>query len=99
MKRIRVSGPAERDLDDIWLYVATTSQSPTTADKVVDSITDTFVLFSRNPGIGANRDEVDPGVRGFPVGQYVVYYRETPRSVVISRVIHGMRDQRAAFTS
>ena len=96
MKRLRVSGPAERDLDDIWLYAAT-SQSYEIQDRLIESITSAFALIAASPGIGTKRDYIHPGTRGFPVGQYVFYYRENARSTVIARVLHGMRDQKSAY--
>ena len=36
-------------------------------------------------------------LRGFPVAKYIVYYHATSKHVVISRVLHGMRDQTAAY--
>lgn len=68
MKRIRVSAPAERDLDDIWRHIATESGSIDIANGVVDSITDVFPLFAHTSRVGTKRDEIDEGVRGFPVG-------------------------------
>ena len=97
MKRIRVSAPAERDLDDIWLRIATESGSIDIANGVVDSITDVFPLFAHTSQAGTKRDEINEGVRGFPVGKYIVYYRESGPYIIVSRVIHGMRDQRTAF--
>ena len=98
MKSIRVSHPAERDLDDIWYYVVKRSGSIDIADRLIESITETFPLFARAPGAGARSDDIAPGLRGFPVGNYITYYSETERHVVISRILHGMRDQRAAYT-
>jgi hypothetical protein len=46
MKRIRVAGPAEQDLDEIWYYIAKNSGSIDIADGVVDSITEAFSLFA-----------------------------------------------------
>jgi toxin ParE1/3/4 len=97
MKRIRVAAPAERDLDDIWFYIAKNSGSIEIANGVIDSITEAFPLFARAPEAGTRRDDIDTGVRGFPVGNYIIYYRENGPYVVISRVIHGMRDQKTAF--
>jgi len=97
MKRIRVSALAERDLDHIWYHIAN-SRGLDIASRLIDSITDTFPLFAQTPDAGTRRDEIEPGVRGFPVGKYIIYYRESKRHVVISRVIHGMRDQKSAFT-
>ncbi len=97
MKRIRVSRPAERDLDDIWHYVGKKSGSIETADRLVDSITEAFHLFAQAPEAGTRRDEIAPGLRGFPVANYIIYYAVTERHLVISRVLHGMRDQRSAY--
>jgi len=97
MKNIRVAEVAEGDLDQIWYQVATRSSSIEIANQVIESITQTFALLSSTPGAGTLREEIDPGVRGFPVGRYLIYYREEGPYVVISRVIPGMRDQAAAF--
>jgi toxin ParE1/3/4 len=97
VKRIRVSALAERDLDDIWYRIATDSGSIDIANGVVDSVTEVFALFAHAPEAGTKRDEIDDGVRGFPVGKYIVYYRESGPFVIVSRVIHGMRDQKSAY--
>ena len=97
MKRIRVSSLAERDLDGIWYRIATQSNSIEIANGVVESITDSFPLFARNPEAGTHRDEIETGVRGFPVGQYIIYYLESGKQVIISRIIHGMRNQGTAY--
>lgn len=97
MKRVRVSALAERDLDDIWLYVAQHSGSMDIANRVVDVITDAFSLLDRMPGAGGKRDGIKPGLRGLPVDNYIIYYREERRHVTIARILHGMRDQEVAF--
>ena len=97
MKRIRVASLAEQDLDDIWYRIATQSGSIEIANGVVESITETFLLFATAPEAGTRRDEIESGVRGFPVGKYIIYYRDTDQYVIISRVIHGMRDQGTAY--
>ena len=97
MKRIRVSALAEQDLDGIWYYAAKNSGSIDIADRIIDSIAAAFSLFARVPEAGTARDEIDPGVRGFPVGSYIIYYRVIGSYIVISRVIHGMRDQMTSY--
>lgn len=97
MRRIRVAELAERDLDQIWNRVATSSGSIEVANGVVDSITESFALFASRPEAGTRRDHIEVGVRGFPVGKYIVYYRDIGKYLVISRVIHGMRDQASAY--
>src|SRR3954470_19858535 len=99
MKQVRLADLAERDLDEIWSYVVNRSQSIDIADRVVESIADCFSLFAHTPEAGTHRDDVEPGIRGFASGNYVIYYRETRDYVVISRVLHGMRDQKATYKS
>ena len=97
MKRIRVASLAEQDLDDIWYRIATQSSSIGIANGVIETITETFPLFASTPEAGTRRDEIESGVRGFPVGKYIIYYRESGNFLVISRVIHGMRDQKSGY--
>ncbi len=99
MNRVRVSSLAEQDLDDIWHEIAKRSGSLEIANGVVDSITDIFPLFGSTPEAGRRRDDIELGVRTFPVEKYIIYYRNSGQYLVISRVIHGMRDQKAAYFS
>jgi toxin ParE1/3/4 len=97
LKQLRVTGPAQRDLDGIWLYVARESRSAETACRVVDSITGHFKILARSPEAGRRRGEIQTGVRSLPGGNYGIYYREAGPRLLISRVIHGMRGQRSAY--
>jgi toxin ParE1/3/4 len=71
--------------------------SPTTADRVIDAIFDRFELLAEQPRIGRHRPEFGHGVRSFVVDGYVVYYRHD-RELLIARVLHGRRDQAAAWS-
>ena len=92
----RLSGLAERDIEEIWSYVAEDS-SPTTADRLVDDIFGRFELLVDQPRMGRHRPEFGEGVRSFVVESYVVYYRHNA-DVQIARVLHGRRDQTAAWS-
>ena len=71
-----------------------------TADRVVDSITNRFYLIATHPNIGRARDEdLRPGLRSFPVGEYVIVYRIQDEDVLILRVLRGSRDIGALFGS
>lgn len=95
----RLSPEAEIDLEDIWYYIATKSDSIRIADRLINSIIERFFLLARHPHIGRRRDEdLRPGLRSFPVGKYVIIYRvENHEDVLILRVIHGNRDIEALF--
>ena len=94
----RVALEAEADLDDIWYYIAGGSGSLEIADRFVDSLTERFYLLSRNPFLGRRRDEeLRSGLRSFPVGEYIIFYRIEAEEVLILRVLRGSRDVRAIF--
>jgi toxin ParE1/3/4 len=96
----RVALEAEADLDDIWYYIAGGSGSLEIADRFVDSLTERFYLLSRNPFLGRRRDEeLRSGLRSFPVGEYIIFYRIEAEEVLILRVLRGGRDVRAIFGS
>lgn len=99
MKRIRVSHAAERDLDNIWCDIAVRSGSGDIADGLIESIARVFPVLSLNPEAGRVRNDIEQGLRSFPVDRYVIYYRPIGRYLVISRVIHGMRDQKRAYSA
>lgn len=84
---------ADSDLDDIWYYVASNSGSLDVADRFIESITDRFFLLARHPNIGRARDEdLRPGLRSFPVGEYIIIYRIEDEDVLILRVLRGSRN-------
>jgi toxin ParE1/3/4 len=85
---------AERDLLQIWLYVA--ERSEPAADAVIDSIEHICDLLSDSPQMGRSRTELGPGLRSFPAGRYVLYYRLAGDDVVIVRVLSGSREVKAA---
>jgi toxin ParE1/3/4 len=84
VKLLRVSAAAERDLDDIWHYIATNSGNVERANKFVDAITQRLSVLAHSPKAGTARAEIDVGLRGLPIGDYIVYYRENKRWVIIS---------------
>jgi toxin ParE1/3/4 len=99
MKRYRLSRLAKDDLDRIWNYVGVQAGMET-ADRLIDSITGRFPILAGEPEAGVSRHEVEPGLRSFPVGSDVIYYRRADSGgIQISRVIHGKRDQRLAYRS
>ena len=56
-----------------------------------------LLALASTPGMGRTRDEIAEGLRSFPVGRYVIFYRTIPEGVEIVRVLHGSRDVDALF--
>jgi putative addiction module CopG family antidote len=72
VKRYRLSPEAKHDLDEIFDYVAVHGDIAA-ADRLIDDITRHFPLLGNNPQMGRSREEIAPGARSFPVGNYVIY--------------------------
>jgi plasmid stabilization system protein ParE len=47
MKRVRVTCDAERDLDQIWIYIARDNMDA--ANRLVDELTARFVIIGSSP--------------------------------------------------
>lgn len=90
MARLRVSRRASADLLDIWLFIAQDSQEA--ADRHLSVLHEKFRTLSLQPGIGRRRDELRAGMRSFPAGKHIIYYRESRDGILILRVLHGARD-------
>ena len=91
----RLSPLAEQDLREAWSYVADDA-SVERADRLIDTIFDRLDLLAEYPRMGRRRPEFGPDVRSFVVENHVIYYREEG-DLLIARVLHGSRDQVAAW--
>src|SRR5437763_14523080 len=97
MRRYRLSLRAKADLDRIWFYIAREA-SIETADRFIDAITARFPGLANRPEAGRVRGDIEPGLYSFSVEDYIVYYRKAQRNrILISRIIHGMRNQSKAW--
>ena len=95
MNKYSLDEQAEQDLDEIWLTIA--EDSPNAAYRMIDRLTDSFVLLAGQPLIGRERPELAPNLRSFPVSSYMIFYRPITNGVGIARVLHGSRDIDALF--
>ncbi len=85
------SPQADSDLDHIWYYIARESGSAEIADRLIDAITYRFLLIGERPYLGRARDDLRPGLRSFPVGEYLILYRMEGDGVLILRVVRSSR--------
>lgn len=81
---------ARTDLIEIWDYIADDSEAR--ADAFIDTIDRKIRALAEQPNMGRARDELETGLRSFPVGRYVIFYLPIPEGVDIVRVLHGARD-------
>ncbi len=75
--------------DDIWIYIAEDNLSA--ADRLLDEIYAKFSILANQPRLGPARPDIAPELRHFPVGNYLILYREIAGGIEIVRVVHGAR--------
>ena len=86
---------AERDLLDIWLYIA--DDNLENADHFLDKLEQQCQSLARQPLMGQSQEELAPGLRSFPVGNYLIFYRPIDNGIDVIRVLHGGRYLSALF--
>jgi len=97
MPEIKRTAKAEEDLIDIWVYIAQDKVSA--ADSLLDRIEEKFFVLAEQPRLGPRRPDIAPELRCFPVGNYLILYREISVGVEIVRVVHGARRLTGLFSS
>jgi len=86
-----LSPEAMDDLQGIWDFIAL--DSPIAADRLIDELFETFEQLAVWPGQGHfRRDLTERNVRFWPVGSYLVVYREGRGALEIAAILHGARD-------
>lgn len=90
----------EARLDGIWCYIAGESGNPDIAERFIHSLTERFYLLALTPYMGRRRhDDLRPGVRSFPVGEYVIFHCIEEEDVHILHVVRGSRNIQTLFGS
>jgi toxin ParE1/3/4 len=90
MPRLLKRPQAESDLEDIWWYIA--QDSPQNADRFLDRIEERCRALADFPTIGRCRDDLKPGLRSQPVGNYLIFYFPLDDGIDVIRVLQGSRD-------
>ena len=90
MSQVSIAEAAEADLIEIWAFIA--QDNVEAADQLLDRICDTCQTLARSPRIGRDRSDLARGVRSFPVGTYLIFYRKARRGIEVARVLSGFRD-------
>ncbi|WP_217572178.1 type II toxin-antitoxin system RelE/ParE family toxin [Mesorhizobium sp. GbtcB19] len=86
---LRLRPEAEADIEAIALYIA--EDSPSAALRWYSEMLSYCQRIAEMPGMGIARPEVRADLRTFPVGNYLILYRQIEGGAEIVRVIHGAR--------
>jgi toxin ParE1/3/4 len=92
----RISESAESDLNEIFLGWAERT-SLKIADRILDEIVARFELLGEFPEAGRPSDDIARGVKSFPAGKYLIYYRRTGEYTEILHIFRGAREQLKTF--
>jgi toxin ParE1/3/4 len=83
------------DLDEICDYLG--NYSVKAAGKLFDRIRQRAKVIASFPDTGKSYEDLIPGLRGFIVDNYIVFYVRKGDGIEILRVISGYRDLRSVF--
>jgi toxin ParE1/3/4 len=95
MATVHRSPLAEEDYADIWSHIA--QDNPNAADDLLRRIDAKLELYAQQPRMGTVRDSLAPGLRSFPAGNYIVFYRIVSDGIEVTRVLHAKRDLKSLF--
>ena len=84
------SPTSEEDLIDIWLYIA--EDQPVNTDRLLDRLNEAMIKLTEMPKMGVERSELIKGLRSYPLGKYILYYRIKDNDLEVVRVLSSSRD-------
>ncbi|MGI8639094.1 MAG: type II toxin-antitoxin system RelE/ParE family toxin [Pyrinomonadaceae bacterium] len=90
MAKVNKSWLAERDLNDIWDFIAESDEAQ--ADKFIDLLFEKSELLAKFPEMGRTRHEFLINLRSFPVKNYLIFYLPVENGIEVLRVLHASRD-------
>jgi toxin ParE1/3/4 len=92
MKRFVLTRPAERDLEQIKIFLVRKA-GPVIARRVLKDIRSALEFLCNEPGAGHVREDLTSRpLKFWPVYSYLIVYDPVTKPVQITRVLHGMRD-------
>lgn len=93
---IVITPEADRDLEEIALFIET--DSPSAAKRFLEAATAGFRRLSDAPRIGARVESNNSALSGLRRWQvpgfenHLIFYRVTEEAITVIRVLHGARD-------
>lgn len=89
--RLVLSPEAAADLREIVDFIA--EDNPAAARRFLAQLRAEMDRLAATPGIGHRREDLTGApVLFWPVGRYLVIYRDSGQAVEVVRVLHGARD-------
>ena len=89
---LKISNLAKNDIANIWVYIA--QQNVDSANKIIRSLMEIFILLEQNPKLGTSKSKILDNLYSFPFKNYLVFYSVHLGNIKIHRVIHSSRNQK-----
>ena len=96
MSRFIIAPSASRDLDDIADHFLT--RNVEAGEKLFQEFNKKCQNLAKFPQIGRSYNHIREGLRGLPLGGYIILYRATDEGVAIVRVVSGRQDLEFLFS-
>lgn len=94
---VHLSAAAKRDLRQATQYLDRETGNPAVGDRLYDEIQHMLHLIAENPLMGREWAELSKGLRGFPEGDYMIFWRVKKDAVQIIRILHQRQDIARVF--
>jgi len=95
-RRTVLSPEAKQDLIAIWHFGAQ-EWSPEQADSHLRHIQSTLDELRDNPNLGRSREDLLLKLRSIVVAPHLIFYRISPASIDVVRVLHSRLDTQVHF--
>lgn len=95
MPRVAYNETSLLDFQEIWDYIADDNEAA--ADRLISTFEKKLCLLATMPTIGKDEADLAPNLRSFPVGNYILFYREISDGIQLIRALHCARDISTEF--
>ena len=95
MNKLKLSPAAQKDLQEIKIYISGELQNPAAAGNVLSRITKKLRSLMEYPHMGAPLDSITEGYSDYRFllcGNYTAFYRIEGNMVYVVRILYGRRD-------
>ena len=95
MSKYFISTQAKYDLREIKNYIDRDHLAATRG--FIETFRDQCNLIAKSPRMGRSYEEIAPGIRGFTIGNYTIFYCPIENGIAVERLLSGYRDLEAIF--
>lgn len=96
MANYQFSEDAVKDINEICNYIA--QKNPKSASNLFDAIRQKCKLVANFPQMGKSYEQIRPNLRGFLVGDYIIFYYAHDNGIFILRIVSGYRNLDILFS-